>query len=1147
MREKGCDRETAWTMIQDHKEDDLRKKMWAEQDARKHMEHAIDEDQIRLYWKMINPENKNHVFQVFRKDGKATAPVNVSSVNDLIALCKRHNLEGLSCLSVNPTKKAETINTASILSLDDIPVDIDVKKERKQDGVSTPEDKQAALETTQKAIRKLEEEINLRVSLFVDSGNSGHIHIPVHIDLSGIFTGKNEDENHDLWEKSEVKARLVYLENQLKEAFNDDVVEIDCISKDIARRMKIPGTWNVKEGISEENYRLSQILEAHEDVLTSVFVEGNTTVFHSFPCAKEQNPVLLEGGHLPPDFQEILQKDDKLRDLYEGRWEKHGDGRTRWTRSEAEMSLLCKLVWYEVPEDQIYEVMEQSKIGKWLGSSSQYKKHQIAKARKYIASHGGTKSVAACVIPSTINAKLEGKNVKVTGRIVAENIKKAIPKTISWACSRCDKKCKKVEPVPSRKAFVFRGKKSIGEVIKNIRSKPICERQNEDGDLEPSWFGTVHEYDDYTIVWLNDRLEDQTDLKSGDHRLMVALVGHEIPKRRIVSVTGYVAVNPHSSDLVIIASGIEEVGTSAENIVIDDDTKEAFKQHFGDTKRILNQVAPDMIGRDLVRHSRLLVLHSPVFIPDIQGKRIRGSLREVLFGDTKTNKSECMKDVLSRYHFGEWCSAETGSRAGLLFLVDKEKDTITWGVIPLSDLGYVGVESINALHSDQWAQFREVLEDQRVKVTMAVHGVANARTRITATMNPLKNMSEYLCKCQAIPDTFIFRNSPDVTRWDIFLPFCYDDIDQDLIIDREHTERPIPDDIFTKHVYWAWGISPEDIRYEPDAIVAIKKETKSIINDFASQSIPIVHSGSRDTLTRLSVATAILNHSTDDCKTLLVRKRDVDEAAHFYRDMLESLDLQYYRNLELGIMSIGDDDLRKILSDFDDIHIEILNRILLKPRSSTVLAEALKVSEKTIKRHYEELTKHELIVAIQGKGVSLSKKGIAFVKKIHALKFSQKIEKGSSPRDRDTNVPMSLDPLDKLRSFLPNNNGDDNEVKKTGQQNIENEVHSPDHPRDIGTKMSPSLEEEGKSDFSDKNEDMQKIGIKKSQHDKISEIRNYCWNLTSQGNLITRILLEDHFDSVTISHLIESGQLVRVPNKDGFEIYGWHQKKGVIE
>jgi hypothetical protein len=75
---------------------------------------------------------------------------------------------------VNVTKEEGT-KIVDIIEIDNILIDVDVKKDRKKNGVSIPTDKNLAYYVAKNIIKELEENINFRVSLFVDSGNGYHI------------------------------------------------------------------------------------------------------------------------------------------------------------------------------------------------------------------------------------------------------------------------------------------------------------------------------------------------------------------------------------------------------------------------------------------------------------------------------------------------------------------------------------------------------------------------------------------------------------------------------------------------------------------------------------------------------------------------------------------------------------------------------------------------------------------------------------------------------------------------------------------------------------------------------------------------------------------------------------------------------------
>ena len=55
------------------------------------------------------------------------------------------------------------------------------------------------------------------------------------------------------------------------------------------------------------------------------------------------------------------------------------------------------------------------------------------------------------------------------------------------------------------------------------------------------------------------------------------------------------------------------------------------------------------------------------------------------------------------------------------------------------------------------------------------------------------------------------------------------------------------------------------------------------------------------------------------------------------------------------------------------------------------------------------------------------------------------------------------------------------------------------------------------------------------------ELRDYCITVKERGQNATITLLNDKFEPSLVSHLIESGQLMKVPNTDGFEIYEWYE------
>jgi len=350
---------------------------------------TIDEPEVIQFHKMItHGKTRNHKYQVFLPDKTTIGPYDVNNADELVKLCKKYNLYGLSCLSVNSIKTTG-MKTHDVEEISNILFDVDVPLKRKVDGVSTEEDKKIVYETALKIKKKLEEEINLTVSMFNDSGNGNHIVIPVSIPLKDIFTGENEKENNKIWMSSDIRGRLVTLENKLRQ-FDNDVCHVDCISKDIARRFKITGTWNVKEGIDPDNYRQCKIIEYNDDAVTDDFVEDNTTVFNAIESIKEN--AVIDDIEIPVDenkkLNDVLEKNEKAKDLFNGHYEKYnkkkdGTKKKKWTKSEAEQSLCVILLNEGLSEESVRLAMSQAKIGKW-NQSTKYQDTTIEKSKQFV-------------------------------------------------------------------------------------------------------------------------------------------------------------------------------------------------------------------------------------------------------------------------------------------------------------------------------------------------------------------------------------------------------------------------------------------------------------------------------------------------------------------------------------------------------------------------------------------------------------------------------------------------------------------------------------------------------------------------------------------------------------------------------------------
>jgi len=606
---------------------------------------------------------------------------------------------------------------------------------------------------------------------------------------------------------------------------------------------------------------------------------------------------------------------------------------------------------------------------------------------------------------SQLNASYVGKNVSVDCQITGEQSQKAVPVIRLFEClnPECEKTVhKNYSPYES----IFNNTKPEGcECSKNPKFRIVNSQHR-----------------DHSVLFVRDLLiKDENFTQKNYESKRVYLLGKELLKTKVISIKGEVIIEPKTNNLSIIAQDIKPLKNVIEDFQLNEQMKQDFKTYFNGSYDLANEINPDIVGekRKIAKKCIIAHLHSPSQIYDIhRSKIIRGGINVSFYGDSKLGKSEIAKDIsnIRYYELSEYASAETGGRTGLLYTIDTDKKAIIWGAIALNDMGSVVIDGLQKFSSDEIGEFREVLESQRIIVKKSIQGEALARTRIVGCFNPYKTMNEYPFKCEAIRNNSVFYNTPDITRFDLFVPFCEDDVPDDEIADRGAGERKIPKDIFINHIYWVWSRKPEQIEYTPSAILEIKEKSKELMKNYSIESLPVVHKGVREILTRLAISKACELHSTDESnEKVIVEKDHINKAVEFYEEVLDLLELSQYKQDQLKKSQITQDEMKKILSDLEEMELSILNEIKSGTKSSIELSSKLNVSSKTIKRHYDKLREYELIETRTGKGSCLSVKGVKFIRWLNfgdgGLQNLRDIGTKDVPNKNmgTRNVPMSLD------------------------------------------------------------------------------------------------------------------------------------------
>lgn len=288
---------------------------------------------------------------------------------EVIPYVEKMNREGYTVwISINDKERGKD-STEGVCALCDFWIDIDSNRPDK----SRPATKEELEEALMRA-SKLKEHIEVSYGAYgfmAYSGNGFHIHFPLpRFELFG------ENFRNEINKKVRAFAKKVSAKAGAK---------IDS-TYDIRRVTTLIGSLNLKIPDHPIQTRWSK----------EVFKNGLEEALRQVEHARRHNRGLLEAilnmevskpkvepstARKHPRFEDLLKRDVKLRDLYNGDWEKYGYP----TRSEAEEALLVKLVRYGFSDTGIFEIMEGSQIGKWYERPDSYRTLSVQKARKYVA------------------------------------------------------------------------------------------------------------------------------------------------------------------------------------------------------------------------------------------------------------------------------------------------------------------------------------------------------------------------------------------------------------------------------------------------------------------------------------------------------------------------------------------------------------------------------------------------------------------------------------------------------------------------------------------------------------------------------------------------------------------------------------------
>lgn len=320
----------------------------------------LNKEDIRYYCDFLGHEKYD--FRAFTPR-KSNLETNIkkgnlwaSNKDEVINLCEKYNEKSNIYLGVLPreSKKKEGIKR-----VDKIWMELDAK--RREDGTASDE----KLNKAKKIMEDIRNDYrDYGLPLVVMSGNGYHL-------IWEIESIELNDKNRKM-----VDNKLHSFVHELKREYETEDVEVDTAVGEIARILKIPGTTSVKG--KKDNWRESKIVyknnqtEEEKSRLKDYFL-----MLESTKSSRNKKDLKVDEDFDFKKFNKYLDRDKKLKDLYNGKIEKYNYD----SRSEAEFALLNKLIFYEIPENKIRKIMSKSGITKWDEANSNYRDYSLEKAK----------------------------------------------------------------------------------------------------------------------------------------------------------------------------------------------------------------------------------------------------------------------------------------------------------------------------------------------------------------------------------------------------------------------------------------------------------------------------------------------------------------------------------------------------------------------------------------------------------------------------------------------------------------------------------------------------------------------------------------------------------------------------------------------
>jgi DNA-binding transcriptional regulator GbsR (MarR family) len=460
-------------------------------------------------------------------------------------------------------------------------------------------------------------------------------------------------------------------------------------------------------------------------------------------------------------------------------------------------------------------------------------------------------------------------------------------------------------------------------------------------------------------------------------------VGFGIEANHNYDFTGYQTVDPDTQQVTVVFEHAKKLKTDIESFKLTDkihkqlqqfEVKENTAEAIYDRLQKLYTVYAHNITQIYHRFELHLAIdlafHTAISFKFANEDVKKGWADIVVIGDGRTGKGFVAERMANYYNLGEVASGDNCTLPGLIggCTQIKQQWTVSWGRIPLNDLGLLVLDEASGL-GDGWQSLSRIRSEGVAEIDKIIKSETNARTRLIALTNPVnRKISQFSYGIQALKE--VIKAPEDIARFDYALVVGDNEVSDEEV---NKIRLALPEmntrEADQNLILWVWSRQTDEIEFSKEAVDAIYDLAIRIAKVYVSD-IPLIQGANvRIKLAKIGLAFAARCYSNkQDGKVLLVDRQHIDCAYVFLNTIYKRPVSGYYTMSQLTkslSSNYNESDIGAIdayLSSFNNNRAELC-KCLINNNVITVkdIAEHLNFSQEIAQEVVSKMLKYNMI------------------------------------------------------------------------------------------------------------------------------------------------------------------------------------------